>query len=605
MVFIAMALSGAYIFRSDRGTETRNVFMNVLYCSLLLISIYAIFLCKGVTINILLFLVLAYLIYQNYKNKKSYVKPDLSLVLKLSAIFPIIVFITGFYVFPDNIENDIRFYSKISYCLSAFGQENVHHFYNNEGSEFIGTYPYHYTELWLNSFFADLLRIQNLVALKYVTYPFLISLVFIGFASFAHKNAVGIIVSFAISVFPFFVLFNFRDIKYYIYSDMWLRPNFIIYYLGILALCMFVFERNYKQVLITSLIILTFSITLIPGLLAGIIGFWFILKIKKEFTWKQFMSYTLITVLFLMGIALFYKTTKATVSLIPMMPLSELIKEDIKIIRAIIGISVILIAEALIIPLASYLSNKFVFRFTSVNEILMLIVFSTVGSIAFFQFFNQIDNAYQFPYFSYCFATVFLIIYLLKILNTMRVRTQYMAALFLGLFSIYILRTYHTLDLKHGGISLTDINLMREGLNSTEISEIKKNLRNDSKGSYALSENDLDNYSPKRRQSMVLQLGSYLSYVHDNSNQYLVTCEDILLKDKNEKNKVVFEKLNSWLRVYPKYSTNCDLAEQLIKGSFDYLVVSDEYVLPDSLLKGPNKLIRSGKYQILILNRNG
>lgn len=600
-----MALSGAYIFRSDRGTETRNVFMNVLYCSLLLISIYSIFLSKGLTINVFLLFVLGYLIYQNYKNNKAYVKPDLFLILKLSVIFPIIVFITGFYVFPDNIENDIRFYSKISYCLSAFGQENVHHFYNNEGSEFIGTYPYHYTELWLNSFFADLLRVQNIVALKYVTYPFLISLVFVGFASFAHKNAVGIIVSFALSVFPFFILFNFKEIKYYIYSDLWLRPNFMMYYLGILALCIFIFEKNYLQVLLTTLIVLTFSITLIPGLLAGIIVFWFILKIKKEFTWKQFMSYCLTTALFLISMALFYKVTKATVSLIPMAPLAELIKEDIKILRAIIGISVILIAEALIIPLITYSSNRYIFKFSSVNEIILLIVFSTVGSILFFQILNRIDNSYQFPYFSYCFGTAFLIIYILKILNTLNVRTQCVAAICFGLFSIYLLRTYHTIDFKNSGNTITDINLMREGFNKPEIDEIKKSLKDISIGSFALSENDLDNYSPKRRQSMVLQLGSYLSYINDNSNQYLIACKDLLLKDRNENNKVMFEKLDSWLKVYPKYSDNCDLAQQLAQGKFDYIVVSNEYVLPDTLVKAPNRLIRSGKYQILILKRNG
>lgn len=605
ITFVALSLAGAFIFRSDRGTETRNVFMNVLYTLLLLISIYSIIVCKGITINILLFLVLIYLIYENYKHKKPYVKPNLSTVLKLSIIFPIIIFITGYYVFPDNIENDIRFYSKISYCLSAFGQENVHHFYNNEGAEFSGTYPYHYTELWLNSFFADVLQIQNLVALKYITYPFLISLVFVGFASFAHKNAVGIIVSFAISVFPFFVLFNFKNINYYIYSDFWLRPNFIIYYLGILALCIFIFEKNYKQVLITSLIVFTFSITLIPGLLASIIVFWFILRIKKEFTWKQFMSFSLVTCLFLIGMALFYKVTKATVSLVPMTPLSELIREDMKIMKAIVGISVILITEALIIPLLSYLSNRYIFKFVFVNEIVMLIVFSTIGSVLFFQIFNHIDNSYQFPYFSYCFSTVFLIIYLLKILNTFSVRWQMITAACLGLFSLYLLKTYHTVDLKDSGYCLSDINLMREGLNSNEISEIKKRLKPGSRGSYALSENDLDNYSPKRRQSMVLQLGSYLSYVYDNSNQYSVTCKEVLLKDKSESNKVVFEKLDSWLMVYPKYSTNCNLGEQLTQGGFDYLIVSKEFVIPDSLTKDPNKLISSGKYQILILSRNG
>lgn len=600
-----MALAGAFIFRADRGTETRNVFMNVLYTLLLLIAIYSIIVCKGITVNILLFLVLIYILYENYKHKRIYVKPDLSTVLKLSIIFPVIVFITGYYVFPDNIENDIRFYSKISYCLSAFGKENVHHFYNNEGTEFNGTYPYHYTELWLNSFFADLLHIQNLVALKYVTYPFLMSLVFVGFASFAHKNVVGIIVSFAISVFPLFVLFNFKNINYYIYSDFWLRPNFIMYYLGILALCIFIFEKNYKQVLITSLIVFTFSITLIPGLLACIIVFWFILRIKKEFSWKQFMLFSLVTSLFLIAMALFYKATKATVSLIPITPLSELLREDMKIMKAIAGISAILITEALIIPLLTYLSNKYIFKFVFVNEIILLIAFSTIGSILFFQVFNHIDNSYQFPYFSYCFATVFLIIYLLKILNTFTVRSQMITAACLGLFSGYILRTYHTVDIKGGGYCLSDINLMREGLNSSEIKEIKRNLKPGSKGSYALSENDLDNYSPKRRQSMVLQMGSYLSYVYDNSNQFSVTCKEVLVKDKNENNKVAFEKLDNWLKVYPKYSTNCNLQEQLIQGDFEYLIVSNEFVLPEALIKEPNKLIRSGKYQLLILSRNG
>lgn len=604
-MFVAMAFAGAFIFRSDRGTETRNVFVNTLYTTLLLVSVYSIIVCKGITINFFLLLVLSYLIYENYRNKKVFIIPNFSVVLKLGAVIPVIVFIIGYYVFPDNIENDVRFYSKISYCLGTLGQENVHHFYNNEGAEFNGTYPYHYTELWLNSFFANILQMPNLITLKYVTYPFLISLVFVGFASFAHKNAVGIIASFAISVFPFFVLFNFKDIQYFIYSDFWLRPNFIMYYLGILALCIFIFEKNYKHILATSLIVLTFSITLVPGLLAGIITFWLILKYRKEFTWKQFMFYTLITGAFLMGIVLFYRVTKATVSLIPMLPLSELIKEDMRIIRAIIGISAILIIEALVIPILSYLSNRYIFKFNSVGEIIMLIVSSTIGSVLFFQFFNHIDNSYQFPYFSYCFATIFLIIYLLKILNTLSIRVQYIAAFCLGLFSIYLLRTYHTVDLKNIGSSLSDINLMREGFSGKEIDEIKKNLKENSRGSFAINEDDLDNYGPKRRQSMVLQVGSYLSYLYDNSNQFSLTCKDILTYDKSESNKTMFEKLDGWLNVYPKYSTNCILAKQLELGDFNYLIVSNKYVLPDTLIKTPNKLIRSKKYQILILKGNG
>jgi hypothetical protein len=606
VLFISLAYAGAFVFRSDRGTETKNIFLNVLLSILLCLSLYSVVICQGVTLNSLLLIILAYLVYSNYKVKQVFIKPNINVLIKLAAIFPVIVFIIGYYVFPNNIENDIRFYSKISYCLGKFGQENVHHFYNSEGTEFRGTYPYHYTELWLNSLFAEVLHVPNLIALKYVTYPFLMSLIFVGFASFSHKNMiVGILVSFGISVFPLFILFNFKNINYYIYSDFWLRPNFIMYYLGILTLLIFIFERNYKQVLVMSLIVFTFSITLIPGLLAGMITFWLYLKNRKKFEFKQLISYTCVTALFLTSMAIFYRLSKTSLNLIPIAPLLQLINENITNFRGIIGISFILIMEAMIIPILTYLTNRFVFKFEIFNGTILLVIISTIASILFFQFFNHIDNAYQFPYFSYCFATVVLIIFILRAINNLSVKAQIAGVIIFAFCTIYILKNYHTISLKDKDRNLSDINLMREGFKDSEVDELRTFIHQTSKGSYAFCKEDLENYGPKRRQSMVVQLGSYLLYVHDNSNQYLITCKEILLSDRNKNNQVVFEKLESWLRFYPKYSINCDLIEQLAQNGFNYLVVSKEYLLPDSITKSPNKLIKSAKYQILILSKNG
>ncbi len=601
VVFMLLAYMGSFAFRSGSNSEVKNIFLNTFFALLFCVSIYAIIISKGITINLFLLGVLIYLSINNRKEKQQFVKPDLALLLKLSLIFPFIIFITGYYVFPDNIENDIRFYSKISHSLGKFGQENAHHFYNSQGKEFSGTYPYHYTELWLNSIFATILGVTNVIALKYITYPFLISLVFIGFVSFSKNSVVGFLAAFAISIFPLFILFNFKDINYYTYSDFWLRPNFIMYYLGILSLCIFIFEQNYHLVLLTSLIVLTFSITLIPGLLAAIIIFWIIAKRKKVLTWKQFISYNSATAFFLIGMMIFYKLTMTTVKLIPMKPVGELLVQDMIIWRAIVGITAILTIEFLIIPMVIFLLNKFAFKIRSVNEIVISVIFSGIGSIIFFQVFNNIDNAYQFPYFSYCFATAFLIIFVIIILNNLNKRAHFISAAVFILCGCYFLRTYHTIDLTKCSYSLAEINLSREGFNQNEVKMLKDLIKDNSKGSFAFSKNDLKDYSPKRRQSMVVQVGSYLSYLYDNSDQYLVTCKEDLLSDKDEKRKDAYEKLESWLTVFPKYTLNCDLRDELNKGEFDYLVVTNKYVLPDSISKN---YMRSGKYQVLILNKN-
>ena len=98
-VFMISAYAGNFIFRFNLVSEIKNIFLNTFFALLLCVALYSIWISKGITINLFLFGVLIYLVVTNRKTKTQFGRPDLALLLKLSLIFPFIIFITGYYVF--------------------------------------------------------------------------------------------------------------------------------------------------------------------------------------------------------------------------------------------------------------------------------------------------------------------------------------------------------------------------------------------------------------------------------------------------------------------------------------------------------------------------
>ena len=94
------------------------------------------------------------------------------------------------------------------------------------------------------------------------------------------------------------------------------------------------------------------------------------------------------------------------------------------------------------------------------------------------------------------------------------------------------------------------------------------------KGGFVLSKNDLKNFSPKSRNCVTKQMGSFLSYFTDNCNLPDLTCSDTLLSDKNNTNSKSFLKTESWMKVFPNYTSICNVNKYLRNDMFDYFICS-------------------------------
>lgn len=156
------------------------------------LSTFAVVYTKGISIFILYFIILFYLI------KSSFIKFHFSinfsglfksstLLVYLLPIYFIQVFLH--FSFKENtfyvISDDIYDYASTSYQLVHYGYENRNSILANFYPDlFKGIQPYHYYELWLNGIFTKFTYGSYVYTLLFVTYPFLIWLLVLVFLSF-------------------------------------------------------------------------------------------------------------------------------------------------------------------------------------------------------------------------------------------------------------------------------------------------------------------------------------------------------------------------------------------------------------------------------------
>lgn len=585
MIGTAYAL-GTYLFNIQSANKSRASFYNLSLGVLLIIALYSI-ICTGFkTVNLCSLVFLAILAVNNYKHP-NVVDLKFHCLTPFLYILPVTVILFSAYTFGENVNEDLKYYSKISYTLRELGQENFYHFYNIYDSKFNGMIPYHYTELWLASFFNFTTKSLAIFSLKNFSYPFLVSITSFGILSLTEKNKILIfLVLTGLSVVS---LGNYIGIDskngWTIYTDFWMRPNLITYYF-LLTLCFFaLLDNNYKLFYIFISIGLTFSVVIMPALLASIVIFEIFNVCLKKRTYKE--SFQLLSFPFLSAIliALLYTIFASSANVSTTFKIKELIQSDLQNWKAIVYASVVLIAELSLLPILFWLINRYYIKIKALQIFTSFTIILAVCGVLLFQLLNKIDNAYQLAYFGYAavgFLSICFFIILISKFNSVIIPA--LAAIICACFGFSVNSEKFQFDVF--GNSLSGAYLMRENVSATWIKEFKsyKNMFPNAKGGFVYSSLDRPS-NPKLRQDLTRQLGSYISYLTDDCNLPSLTCTDSLLTDLNAQNVNQFEKCKTWVALFPKYTNECNAEKYLQAGLFDFFICNQTTRVTDPSLR--------------------
>jgi len=547
-----------------------------------LITIYSIVVTGFKTVNVIALPVLVYLFYSNSKKFElsSY---NYKTLLHLLYIFPITYFIYGCFLLPTSIENDVRYYAKISFALAEFGQENVYHFYNKFDKGFWGIMPYHYTEMWLTSFFNVIFKVKSIIALKYMTYPFFISSLGYGVFGIVKRTSFFTFILFlGLSALPFFHISVFGS-GFPVYTDFWIRPNFIIYYYVLLALFLLIIEKNWNLLFLFVIICGTASVIILPCLYGGLFIFSTVLMFRKDIKVQKFVFLNASLLLFFILLITLNGIFSPALSLYSGLSFPEIIAYSLSIWKAVVFSIVTIIIECGMLLLVGYLLNRYLVKEDALNFIYLFILIQVVIGVVLFQMLNQLDNAYQFPYFPFAATGFILILSIIMVLDShsfVRLRTSLIALLIV--FCCFT--SYKNFNFSKFDMSLEDKNLFREKVSKDWVRNTRKyfEANPEALGGFVVTKADLKNFPPNTRNCLTYQWGSFLSYITDNCNLPDLTHTDTLLADKNETNAGLFTKAETWMNVFPKYTHRSSAISFLDEGELDYFISFKNLPIPDS-----------------------
>jgi len=582
MLFLICLMVGMLLFNIRLKNNIRTYYINAFLGLFLLIGVFSICIVGIKTINILQILILSYLFVKK-GFKVNFIMPNLKDLIPLLYIFPSVFLIYGCYTIPESIENDVRFYSKISYSLIEFRNENIFHFYNQYNEKFHGVMPYHYSELWLSSIFTSLFGLKSIISLKYLVYPFFISSISYGIIGFIDRNRFyNFILFIGLSLLPLYFVSVFKT-GYFVYTDFWLRPNFIMYYYCFIALFYFILEENWDLTFITAIIISSTSFIILPCLFGGILCLSAILFYKKEINKKQF--YTSLFLLFITSlvIILIYKLYSPHVNLYGTTSLKAMLLESLKLWKSIVYIIATLFIECGFLVLLSYLINRYLIK-NKINATIYFFLISQVFiGVTIFQTVNKLDNAYQFPYFAFAGSGLILIITIIFYLDKIQSRSLKYLALIL-FFALSYLTSSSKFTVSTLLTSLETKNILNNNVSVLWTEEVKKYFESNKNamGGFVLSKKDLKDYAPKGRNCLTYQVGSFISYFTNNCNLPSLTCIDTLFYDKTIENQNEFKKSITWYSNFPNYTKECNFNNYIKNGTVDYIICTKNALTIDS-----------------------
>ncbi|HWY37020.1 MAG TPA: hypothetical protein VNY73_00580 [Bacteroidia bacterium] len=560
-------------------------FFSNLFTYLLVAFIYAF--CKaGVhTVLILIIpLVLFYCFAQRPRSQGASSKNFLSQLLPAATLLMLCAFFCFIYILPRSIEGDVTYYAKLASYFKGPGIENNFHYYNDLLNENLGLVPYHYFELWFASFVSLLSGFTSLVTLKFIVYPYLMALCFIGMAGLyehiSQKKA---------SIFNLLIIFSlsflsglagqYLSIKcsgWDILLSLWYRPNFILNYLAIIPLILSLHNKDRGLLAFSSMLACFFSVTLIPALLPAVYVFlayeWLIKREK--------LKTVLLPGIYISGFVimyfLFYSLHQSDFNFIESRSISSIILTSFKIWKATLGTFLNMSIRCLVfVPLFYWLYKK---NFIGLSTIVFFTLISVL-SIGTFQLLNQLDNSYQVPHFAFCVLGCLLTLTCLYLLDKLNIAFLAMTTLLLLVFSVYAnkkqlipfadFKDNRPFFVSQKGLSVDFAKRTASVLETLTLP-----------CGFYFSDDQIKRTEQRYRTESTLQPLQEIAYYTDKSNMICVNKKEQMLQGEGRGKEIN----QFWYNSFPSYSLYDNPYKYIEEGKLGALLISNNGIkeLPDT-----------------------
>ena len=447
LILVFFYLGGLILKPSKRASEFftsvyARLFFQLIAGLFVIISLYAIVITGGITINILILP----LLYFSFWHPSQSIEVDAHKTLpsigwkhhfEIGAIA--LLSLTVLHVFPVNEykQADGFFYLKIAEGLNATGHENISHYFNLYNKNFNGTEPYHYFEIWITAFvirFTDNF-LPSILVERFICQSLLLTAIVLGLYMLAQtvlkrkpRSLDKIFCWSLLFIFPN-LLGYFPKLYQVFISDfegnMLDRPNFRIIYLLLIPITNELFAKGAfsKNVLYWLLLVsvtsFQFALVLIPGLLLYSIFLIFKKNSGERLNWLPIIAFCIVFAGFywvfsVKNIPSFFKadTTQFLV---------QTLKGYKFILFSIVTstVYILLLVFALLLPL--FIINRRQMLASSKNVLLTLspLLFIGIAGILIARILYLKDNAYQFIFITHILVTLFVwLVYLHQIKDT-------------------------------------------------------------------------------------------------------------------------------------------------------------------------------------------
>lgn len=592
-------------YKAKPETPYYNFFIESLTGFIAIVTVYSIVIFGVYTLNILsVMFFVCFVINKKLIRKEEmhyrFVAYDFS---KLGFVFVIpFVSLLLLQLMPANesIQSDMSFYCRISESFSFIKKENFFHFFNGQNAEFDGTVPYHYNEFYFASLLFKLFSwtgYSDMIIFKHLMYNSLKSIVFVGLLAFAEKFKKPGIIEFLLIVLlasiDFVSITDYDQKSYPLYTSMWMRPNFTVYYLFLIGIFNFLFDKNYVAASVMGFLFIISNAVVAPPLLVTSGGIQLYILIRKKANRRLATHILLGTLVVTVSIAAFYKITGAgpnasgAYSLSPL----QMFYKTIGIWKAIAGYVLSLSARVILLLFIACLPVMVLGKTAFVNYMksnllfVCFVIMLPLSGIIIFQSLAYLDNMYQFPYVGYTAC------YLLFIFNVFYVLPKESPlakkAISVGITSVLIVAGIYSKskELNNKLVfsePLVKNDLLLFGLSYAAIEQLTEHFNKNSalKGATVLNGFDIKEQYMGYRQSLTAQLGYYLMYLQNNTNIELLTDPAVLYPDTDftSKDYTKAKGFNQLTRFYTNYVDDSsyiyNLKNYIDLNKIDYLVLS-------------------------------
>ena len=434
---ILMAFKGSIDFAGNAKNE--NLFTAFIVGLLSVISLYAIVVAKGITINLLI-LPLLYGLLLCHKRKPTtdgvvYAKLGYRQFLEVGLIALLCIFVLHLFPESEYKQADSFFYLKIAESLNATGQENISHYYNLYNANFHGAEPYHYFELWITAFIIRFTEgfMPSIQAERFVLYGVLLT----GLVYGIYYLAAAILqqpLKWYHKVFCWSLLFIFPNLLgfftwlYHVFisdfeGNVLDRPNFRIIYLLLMPVLASLYQQRHlsKKALYFLLIITVVSfqafVVFIPALV--LYGGWLFLKKDDN---HRLIWWPLVLVC--IAYAAFYLvfSVKNIPSFFGTANITDMLLNTLKGWKFIVYSIIMSVLYMLLLFFIMILPLVFIYKKSILDKakklcgpMLPLIFIGLTGTLIARVFYLK-DNAYQFLFLAHILLTIFIWLIYLEVL---------------------------------------------------------------------------------------------------------------------------------------------------------------------------------------------